>query len=864
MIGELTTTRTTFVGGPWCSARVLLSLVAIACAILTLPTSAKGSERPNIVLIVTDDVGVGDLRSYNADGKIELPAIDRLADEGIRFTDAHTTAAKCAPSRYSIISGNYHWRGKKNWGQWNYKGGSQILPDQTTLGDLLQRAGYRTAIIGKYHLGGEFYLKDSDELAAGIDSDSVVDFRRPMVDGPAEHGFDRSFLALRGIQAGPYAFFSDGLLVGSVNDLISWRVGDYGDTAIEQNGIGLPNWNTRNVGPVLLEQAIEFIESHHSQNSADAEGAPFFLYLNTQAVHSPRKPAVSIGATPVLGSSGLTDRTDLLVEIDAVLDQILSTLDSRDLLNDTLIIFTSDNGGLRIPEEENNGHFVSGGFRGDKGTIYEGGHRVPLIIKWGPGSFGNSSLAPGSAIDSLVGVHDLYATIAELVGDSMGAGEGLDSLSFLPILMDQQGAAVRQAMVHEADAPDRQDPDGGISGRHFAYRSGQYKLIFDSTDAPLELYDLDADPAESTNLINRNEHRDRVARMRDEFKAVLSSERTAPLPDGNEQPTITISEPQDGSSFSFGETIQFRASASDAEDGLLDGSIVWSSDIDGILGNGPLVPASAMTLGEHRVTASVTDSAGATASSSIVVSITNASTNQSPIVSITMPADGVTIPQGELVEFSATASDPEDGPIESAIGRSSSIDGDLGEGGTISSSTLSQGSHTITAQVTDSAGETRSDSISVTISAQTNVSPTVIIDSPSDAASFTRGTSVDFRARADDPEDGSIGSSIEWISSIDGALGSGASMTISTLSVGTHTITAAATDSAGATGSDMISMTVSEPATSTPDDDPGSSQGSGGGSLGLPDLFWLLASSMLLHARKRRASLSSQVRRRCN
>jgi hypothetical protein len=166
--------------------------------------------------------------------------------------------------------------------------------------------------------------------------------------------------------------------------------------------------------------------------------------------------------------------------------------------------------------------------------------------------------------------------------------------------------------------------------------------------------------------------------------------------------------------------------------------------------------------------------------------------------------------------------------------------------------------------LTESAGEARSDSISVTILAQTNGSPTVVIDSPSGAASFTRGSSVDFGARSDDPEDRSIGSSNEWTSSIDGALGSGASITISTVSIGTHTSTAAATNSAGATGSDMISMTVSEPATSIPDDDPGSSQGSGGGSLGLPDLFWLVALSMQFHVRKRRASLSSQVRHRCN
>ena len=475
---------------------------------------------------------------------------------------------------------------------------------------------------------------------------------------------------------------------------------------------------------------------------------------------------------------------------------MLTTLDELQLTDNTLVVFTSDNGGLRLPQEESRGHFVSGGFRGDKGTIYEGGHRVPLIIRMGSRFRGISSLTQGSAIDSLVGIHDLYATIAELTGVPMSAGEGLDSLSFLPVLAGQRATGPRQAMVHEANAPDSQDPDGGITGRHFAYRSGQYKLVFDSSDTPLELYDLETDPAESANLIGRGEHRDRVARMREEFEAVLSSARTAPLTDGNEQPTVEINEPQDGSAFSLGETIQFRASASDAEDGALDDSIVWNSDIDGNLGNGPLLSVSALTVGEHRISASVTDSAGSTGSSSIVVAIAAATANRLPVVSITMPADGVTVAQGASVEFSATASDAEDGPLDDSITWSSSIDGALGTGSTITSSTLSPGGHTISAQVTDSAGVTRSDSITITVSAQANAPPSVSIESPSDGSSFTQGSSVDLRARSSDPEDGSVDASIEWTSSIDGVLGGGASIAISTLSVGTHTITASATDSA--------------------------------------------------------------------
>ena len=203
------------------AAGAIYTIVAVVCCSLGYPGLTAAAQRPNILYVLTDDVGLGDIRSYNPDGKVTLPTIERLAQEGIRFTDAHTSTAKCAPSRYSIITGNYQWRGRKSWGQWNFKGGSQILAGQQTLGDLLKRAGYATAFIGKYHLGAEFYERNSNEFVTQGSSESRIDFARPMVDGPGDHGFDHSYVALRGIQDDPYAFFSDGLLDGSVDDLIT-------------------------------------------------------------------------------------------------------------------------------------------------------------------------------------------------------------------------------------------------------------------------------------------------------------------------------------------------------------------------------------------------------------------------------------------------------------------------------------------------------------------------------------------------------------------------------------------------------------------------------------------------------------------
>ena len=483
--------------------------------------SAWSAPRPNILFIVGDDVGWGDIRSNNPNGQVSLPTLERLANEGISFTDAHTSAAKCAPSRYSLITGNYQWRGRLDWGTWEYKGGSQIRPGQDTLAELLKRAGYSTAFLGKYHLAADFFRKGSNDFASESDADSTVDFSRVMVNGPGSQGFDYSFVAMRGIQAGPYAFFENDRLHGDPSALITWQVGNYGDTRIVNEGIGLPSWNTRQVGPTLLSKAVEFLDAH--QQSAPTPG-PFFMYFSTEAVHDPRKPPVSIDGRPVLGTTGLGVRTDMLVEIDAVVDALLRKLEQLGMLQDTLIIFTSDNGGTRVAVEQNAGHQTAGGFRGDKGSIYEGGHRVPLIMKWGPQAFGTSPLQQGTRIGALVGAQDVYATLADLTDTPLADDQGRDSFSILPALMGQ-ATEVRSSMVQEADFD---APDGSVPGGEFAYRSGAWKLIFNINRMPASLYNLASDPFETTNLLSRPEQSARVAAMRAGFESALTGARTAP------------------------------------------------------------------------------------------------------------------------------------------------------------------------------------------------------------------------------------------------------------------------------------------------------------------------------------------------
>jgi arylsulfatase A len=502
--------------------RILLPLtisLAIAC-ISYFADSAYAFERPNIIMVLADDVGLGDIASFNPESKVSLPTLEKLAAEGIRFTDAHTSASQCAPSRYSIITGNYQWRGRRAWGSWEYKGGSQILPGQKTLGDVLSAAGYATAIIGKYHLGGDFFLKGSNAFALGQTPDDQIDFSRPMFWGASEHGFDYSFLALRGLQGSPYAFFENDRLLGSAQDLIQWEAGDYGDTEILISGIGLPDWNTREVGPILLSKALEFIDDHQSGRSAES---PFFIYFNTQAVHVPLKPPRRLGGRQILGSTGLGARTDMLVELDVVVEQLLESLKRHGIADDTIVIFTSDNGGNRPANELRAGHDSSAGLRGSKGNIYEGGHRVPLIIKWGDKGFRGSTLNAGSEIDGLVGAQDLFATLAELVGVELQEDQGRDSVSILPLLLGSTDRSPRDHMIHEATKAENWEPQHA-----YAYRFGDWKLLLDDQDRPFELYDLSQDIEEQSNLVDSPSHASLVGDLTADFRAARAAERTTP------------------------------------------------------------------------------------------------------------------------------------------------------------------------------------------------------------------------------------------------------------------------------------------------------------------------------------------------
>ncbi|MHC4745309.1 MAG: sulfatase-like hydrolase/transferase, partial [Planctomycetota bacterium] len=236
-----------------------------------------GKIRPNIIFVFADDMGWGDCRINNPNSRIPMPNLEKLAAEGMNFTNAYSPTALCAPTRYSIMTGNYTWRGRKEGGTWMFWQPPQLLDGQKSIGDILQAQGYRTSMFGKLHLGGNFYKIGSDEYAQNA---AEADLSRKFEDGPTSYGFDYTYLTLAGVQNQPYAYFENDMLVGDPADLMTWQAGTYGNSVINKTGIGMPYWDSSLVGPTLAQKAIDFIDRTHRMNKDNGTEIPFFVFLS--------------------------------------------------------------------------------------------------------------------------------------------------------------------------------------------------------------------------------------------------------------------------------------------------------------------------------------------------------------------------------------------------------------------------------------------------------------------------------------------------------------------------------------------------------------------------------------------------------
>jgi arylsulfatase A len=467
---------------------------------LTAAPAGGSNTRPNIVFIMADDMGYGDPRCYNAESKIPTPNMDRLAAEGIRFTDAHSPSSVCTPTRYGVLTGRYCWRTRlKRMVLWTEYEEPLIEVGRETVASLLKRSGYRTAAVGKWHLGADFakpgggFVRGKPEHFKGSGGTRDVDFTRPIQGGPAALGFDSVFVLPGGNNLEPHFFVEGDRVVGSPT---VWRDAavptQSGSSALEvHEGWMTEGWSDEAIGPSLTEKALTFID----QSAADR--VPFFLYFASQAPHRACTPPEF-----AKGKSQAGVRGDMVYEFDWSIGRILAKLDELGLAEDTLVIVTSDNGGVAKSDEGDDfGHKSCGELKGFKGGLPEGGHRVPFLVRW-PGR------APAGTVNgSLVVLTDFMATCAELVGVKLPAAAGQDSVSILAALRGEtMDSAKRTAVIHHSG-----------SGQ-FAIRSGPWKLIFDGQLKPIELYNLDQDLREQDNRLS--DQRDIVERLQQEFRRI--------------------------------------------------------------------------------------------------------------------------------------------------------------------------------------------------------------------------------------------------------------------------------------------------------------------------------------------------------
>lgn len=476
---------------------VILTLIICGCN-----SPAVESERidlPNIVLILADDLGYGDVSHLNTESKIQTPNIDKLAKDGMTFTDAHSPCSVCTPTRYGILTGQYCWRTRLPKGVLRGYGPALIESDRTTVAAMLKRKGYRTGVVGKWHLGVDWAMKPGftqedaylNPLPAGQSipntlNHNMLDLTQPVTDGPNDHGFDYSYILPASLDMQPYCYLENKVPVVAPTDSTPGNDINTGYTeAFWRAGKMAPGFDFYQVLPTFVEKSQAFI------TGASKKENPFFLYLPFAAPHTPWVPTAEFKESAGAGTYG-----DFVHQVDDAVGQIMQTLDDLGVAENTLIIFTSDNGPFWTPALiEQYGHRSASIYRGMKADAWEGGHRIPFVARW------PKEIPAGTETNALLSLVDVMATCASLVGEPVKPNEGEDSFDQLPVLKGGKGG--RESLVMQS------------SQGHFAVRKGPWKYIpklgsggfsQPKTEEPQpggpqgQLYLLSEDPGEINNV----------------------------------------------------------------------------------------------------------------------------------------------------------------------------------------------------------------------------------------------------------------------------------------------------------------------------------------------------------------------------
>lgn len=495
----------------WGSMKRILFLIGF------LVVSSVQAAKPNIVFILADDMGYGDVQALNLKSKIPTPHLNRLAKEGMTFSDAHSPSAVCTPTRYGVITGRYCWRSRLKRGVLGGYSAPLIEKDRPTVGSVLQKAGYHTAAIGKWHLGMNMTGREGGKPGhERWDGDGNVDFTKPIADSPITRGFHEYFGVSASLDMAPYVWIE--------NDRFSKS------PTLQQKAVKFPGF-VRN-GPrsvdfefekgldVLAARAAGFFKRMAKEKKS------FFLYLPLTGPHKPVTPHPRFK-----GKTGLGPYGDFVMNVDDTVGQVLKALDDTGLAGNTLVMFTSDNGSFMHRKDNepdhvtepgkqqfnSKNHTANGPWRGTKADVWEGGHHVPFFVRW-PGK-----VKAGSACARVITHTDLFATAAAVAGAKIPKGAAADSFSFLPLLLGDEEKYSRAAVIHHS-----------ASGM-FAIREGEWKLILGNGSGgrqapkgkpfqkPYFLANMKTHPDESKNFIEAKP--DFAARLEAAAKMIRETEK---------------------------------------------------------------------------------------------------------------------------------------------------------------------------------------------------------------------------------------------------------------------------------------------------------------------------------------------------
>lgn len=488
---------------------------------LMLVSAAQGQiGKPNIVVILADDMGYGDVHAFNPESTIPTPNLDRLVAEGMKFTDGHSPSAVCTPTRYGLLAGRYCWRTKLKRGVLGGYSPPLIGPERQTIATMLKAAGYRTGAIGKWHLGMTLPRTSSDADTTKWEGDPGIDFAGKITDGPIDHGFDYYFGVCASLDMAPSVYVR--------NDQFTKL------PTQQQPAVSFPHFIRQ--GPraedFVVDEVLDRLTHEAVQFVTRASGGPepFFLYLPLTAPHKPTQPHERFR-----GKTGLNEYGDFVLQVDWTVGQVLKAVDDAGIADDTLVVYTSDNGSYmyryddvakrdHVDDATVQGyraehHRANGLFRGTKADVWEGGHHVPLIVRW-PGH-----VTSGSQCAATVCLTDLYATFAEIVGADLDDQCAEDSVSLVALVSGEASTRGAPIVHHSAN---------GL----FALRDGKWKLVAGNGSGgremprgkpfgkPYQLYDMSSDIGETMDVAQQ--YPEVVKRLTEQLEQIRQSGRSVP------------------------------------------------------------------------------------------------------------------------------------------------------------------------------------------------------------------------------------------------------------------------------------------------------------------------------------------------